>query len=65
MINLINIPEAARLLKRDRTTIWRWVDDGKLKPALVVSSHAGKRQQVFFERAQIEALVPQREEVAA
>lgn len=53
-MNLIRIPEAALILGLDRTTVWRWVEEGKLKPAADMTKTYGKRRQLLFDRAYIE-----------
>jgi predicted DNA-binding transcriptional regulator AlpA len=32
---LLNITELAKQIGRDRSTIWRWVRDGELKPRIM------------------------------
>lgn len=64
-MDLIGIPEAAEILGLDRTTVWRWVAEGALKPSVQVNKAGGKRKQAFFDRAYIEEKAKNRVQQAA
>lgn len=51
-MELIGIPEAADIIKRDRTTLWRWVEEKKLRPVMIVGK--GQRKRALFDRTYIE-----------
>ena len=53
-MDLIKAKEAGQILGVDRTTVWRWTEDGRLKAAV----RAG--QESFYERAYIEGVAQER-----
>lgn len=61
---LIGVPEAADILNVNRTTVWRWVEQGKLRPVSVVQGAGGKRKRALFDKRQVEDLA-QREATIA
>lgn len=50
---LLSVPQVADLLGKDRTTIWRWVRDGRLTP----TAYVGATREPVFDRAAIAALI--------
>ena len=59
--DLINLTEAGRILGVSRMKLWRLVKEGTLK---AISNPLDKRQKLVS-RAQVEALIPRSEDLAA
>jgi hypothetical protein len=59
MSDLVTIPQAAAILKCDRSTVWRMVDAGKLKPAIVIDNPV--RDRVLLYRRDVEARAGERQ----
>jgi predicted site-specific integrase-resolvase len=55
---LIGVTEAAKLLEVDRTTIWRWIEEGKLKP--FGYSRGPERKRALLTRRSVQELVEKR-----
>lgn len=51
--DLVPTKEAARILRRSVSTVSRWVEIGKLTPALKID---GQRGPMWFDRATVEAI---------
>ena len=60
--DLIQSAEAASILGVDRSTLSRWVDAGKVQPAL---RGEGQNGPLFFRRSDIEAYASRRAEAAS
>lgn len=65
VLTLLSVPQVAELLGKDRTTIWRWVRDGRLTPI----AYVGVTREPVFDPATITAFMettqPQKAEAVA